>query len=474
MRSTLYTVITSLALVACVDGVDSPDGDPIAIDRLAPIGLEPHAFEPDPFAIPVAGIDLDGDGYDSNDCDDTDAAIHPFTKELDNGVDDNCENGVDEPMLAYATTRPSEAQTYAQVPPLKLRITDAATIAYLNANPTVKFHLTYQRLSAGSTADVVTAQQSMAVTPFGNWLSIYLIPAARWTRTLTIDPNSANRGLQARQIYRMKVQLHDANGADLGPSTGWFFVPTAGTSTSPNTTLQWGRIDVALQSLDQYGDSEDGLIGKGGTVAPDGQRFTASNLVPLHANYHPGDDLGWCDWFVHYVGAVVTDGLDGSYASNVVVDGGNTFWHDMNPNMVPNAFRDPVGDGCGTEIGDPDGDGVVGEVIANGCQNYAAGTVALDTNDNEFFSNIPGNLYYDATKSLPGNQGIGNYQAMDHHAGTFLAFDAAGDGSFSGAGATGTVWSIEGNVSNHVRVMHRPANSTVINGFGKLTLSMFQ
>jgi hypothetical protein len=145
----------------------------------------------------------------------------------------------------------------------------------------------------------------------------------------------------------------------------------------------------------------------------------------------------------------------------------------MNPDNIPNAFRDPLDDGCGTEIGDLNGNGVAGEVIRNGCQKLTVAQVKLDRNDNQFYSNISTNVYYDAVKSLPSNQGIGNYQAMDSHAGMFLAFDPNGDGTFAGAGTIGTVWSIEGNVSNRVAIMHRPSDSTVINGFGKLTQAMF-
>jgi glutamate synthase domain-containing protein 3 len=62
---------------------------------------------------------------------------------------------------------------------------------------------------------------------------------------------------------------------------------------------------------------------------------------------------------------------------------------------------------------------------------------------------------------------------MDSHAGMFLAFDPAGDGTFAGAGAGGTVWSIEGNVGDRVQVKHRSGTDTVINGFGKVTEAMF-
>ena len=42
----------------------------------------------------------------------------------------------------------------------------------------------------------------------------------------------------------------------------------------------------------------------GGTLEPDGTRFVSS----AHPNYHVGDELtGWCDWFYHYLGVIVTD-----------------------------------------------------------------------------------------------------------------------------------------------------------------------
>jgi hypothetical protein len=443
------------------------------------------------------GPDADLDGYDAaHDCDDLDRAIHPHTRELANGIDDNCAAGVDEPMLSYARTRPAETATYAQLAKLSLRITDAATIAYLNAGGTVRYHFLFQRLSDATTPAYQTPQESMTITPFTTWRAVADPATGEVTRTLIVDPNHPARGLQPRTVYRFTIQLHTAAGLDLGPPSDWFYVVSGGTTASPSGTLQQGRVDLALVAFDQLGDSEDGLIGKRGTVLPDGVRFTASNMVPLHESYHPRDDTGWCDWFYHYVGAVVTDGVDGAYASNVVVDGGTAFWHAMNPNNVPNAFSDVLNDGCGTENDglDLDGDGFAGGTLMKGCADYLAGTVTLDGKDRQLFKNIPGNFYYDAVQSLPANQAVGNYQAMDGHAGMFLAFDPNGDGGFGAGGpgdddddagdvggggagggaAVGTVWSIEGNVGDHVRVMHRAADNPVINGFGKLTVGMFQ
>ncbi|HZJ65476.1 MAG TPA: hypothetical protein VFD36_18325, partial [Kofleriaceae bacterium] len=290
-------------------------------------------------------------------------------------------------------------------------------------------------------------------------------------RVIRIDPNDPARGLVAHTVYRLKIQLFDAANAPLGPQSGWIYAVTAGTSSNPSDTLKWGRVDMVLRAFDQLGDAEDGLIGPGGTVAPDGTRFVSVN----HPNYNPGDELtGWCDWFYHYLGVVVTDGLDGNLAADPVANGGNLFWHDaMNPNNVPNAFRDPLDDGCGTALVDIDATHHAGDVLMAGCQDLDSSEVDLDTNDNRFYSNKPGNIYYDATRSLPQNQGMANYQAMDSHAGMFLAFDPSGDGTSSGTGTTGTVWSIEGNVSDTVKVMHRAGDSTTINGFGKLTATMF-
>ena len=43
----------------------------------------------------ACGSDRDGDGF-SEDCDDANAAIHPFAAELCDGVDNNCDNQIDE------------------------------------------------------------------------------------------------------------------------------------------------------------------------------------------------------------------------------------------------------------------------------------------------------------------------------------------------------------------------------------------
>ena len=48
-------------------------------------------------------LDLDGDGYteEEGDCDDADGTIHPGASETCNGIDDDCDDEVDEDVLSW-------------------------------------------------------------------------------------------------------------------------------------------------------------------------------------------------------------------------------------------------------------------------------------------------------------------------------------------------------------------------------------
>ncbi len=80
MRSSLFALL-SISLFACRDKESPP----------------PETGEPEETGETGEDLDGDGDGYAaSEDCDDTNSAIHPGSEETCNGVDDDCDSQVDE------------------------------------------------------------------------------------------------------------------------------------------------------------------------------------------------------------------------------------------------------------------------------------------------------------------------------------------------------------------------------------------
>lgn len=73
----------------------------------APAGASCDVVDPDPLPDPTpdpipTGIDDDGDGItvQDGDCDDAEPLIHPYAFEFDDGIDNNCDGNIDEPLLA--------------------------------------------------------------------------------------------------------------------------------------------------------------------------------------------------------------------------------------------------------------------------------------------------------------------------------------------------------------------------------------
>ncbi len=82
------SVLLALQVAACSDGGKADSGDPSTTATTGSTGP----------------VDLDGDGFsEDEDCDDSNAAVHPAADELCNGIDDDCDGVVDDSAALDAT-----------------------------------------------------------------------------------------------------------------------------------------------------------------------------------------------------------------------------------------------------------------------------------------------------------------------------------------------------------------------------------
>ncbi len=101
------------------------------------------------------------------------------------------------------------------------------------------------------------------------------------------------KGLKETTMYLARVNLYHANGIHVAQSSDYY---TTTTGTDPKSII---RTRMVLKGLKEYYDSQQGLVGQGGTVAVDGTRY--------------GADVGvaWCSEFYSWVATGSLKNIEG-------------------------------------------------------------------------------------------------------------------------------------------------------------------
>jgi len=211
------TVVALLALAGC-GGVEADIEDEGSEDTYTPPASEDTYTPPPPveedttqLPPPPAGlVDNDGDGViSSKDCNDNNAAIHPWATETCNGKDDNCDNVIDEGCATPPSPSPTTDTDKDGYP-------DGPTDCSPN-NANIHPGATELCNSIDDDCDGVIDEQC-GVTP---------VPTPSTTATFTVSyPDAAPRTLN--------VQVYD-DKSDLGK---WWDKSASSTTTSVGLSLE--------------------------------------------------------------------------------------------------------------------------------------------------------------------------------------------------------------------------------------------
>jgi hypothetical protein len=237
------------------------------------VGAPPASAETWTRTCHTASEDADGDGYArpgakgvgvtvpagtlncpsgyatfTDDCNDATTAVHPRRAEVaSNGVDDDCEGGIDEAEPVYFNALAGQTTTSFS---LLVRVNDAAQAALGSA---AKGQVEVASLRAND-LDIRSPQP----------MPVYSVNGVKYAK-LTIG------GLEPTTAYKARIRFYTGAGTEIGPLSNWYYTTTDGTAELSKT-----RTALVLRALYEVYQSDQGLVGYRGTTKVDGTRYGAS------------------------------------------------------------------------------------------------------------------------------------------------------------------------------------------------------
>jgi hypothetical protein len=205
------------------------------------------------------------------DCDDNDSDVHPRRAEVyDNGIDDNCNDLIDEPSFYY---RPGGLRNTENSFDIAFSINDSAVYsAYKSRFYNLKVEIEYQKLSnTGHTyySGKKALKSYLSMGPYS-----YAVASLTGLNRTTVYRARVrfykSSRFQKRSRYGTKP-VSEISYTEIGDSSDWYYSTTDGSSN-----ISKARTDILLQGFYEYdqGNHRE-LVGYRGLSETDGTRYGA-------------------------------------------------------------------------------------------------------------------------------------------------------------------------------------------------------
>jgi hypothetical protein len=253
--------------VTCYLASDDRDGDGFARDGAASqVVSVPESTK---LNCPAGYVKL------ADDCDDTRSAVHPNRAEIAfNTRDDNCNDESDENEFVYFHEGFDNLDTSYK---MRVKLNNRDVLDRYNAGSEIYAKVTYRKITQDATSD----QES-------GYKRVYFYDYTHTRLGEYTGTNVTLTGLALTTVYRSRVQFFYKSGVNYfsigikGPSVYYT------TTTEVANAVSQARTGILLEAFRDYFYQRLGLLGKGGTVWPNGTRYGAD----LHE--------AWCTEFYSY------------------------------------------------------------------------------------------------------------------------------------------------------------------------------